>query len=152
MKKELMRIGTDKFVNESSLDRNYAFDLIFGSYNYEFVYIPDYYPWQRVNGTWTGVLDHLMNDIQMDLKQSCFQGAWSGKMLQTFHNSNMFSLQNGIFHYTQVHLFCGLRIDQRRIQRIKARSLQNNSESQNNCKTECFAELFCRRVLLALIL
>lgn len=55
MKKELIRIGTKDFENE------FVFDLIFDG-NHEFVYTPDYWPWEvTVNGTWTGALAHLMN-------------------------------------------------------------------------------------------
>jgi hypothetical protein len=60
MQKQLVRIGTERHVNESKLNEFYAFDLIYGGF-YEFVYIPDYYPWKLLNGTWTGALGHLIN-------------------------------------------------------------------------------------------
>ena len=41
MHKELIRIGTDSFVNESELYKAYAFDLLFGGFH-EFVYLPDF--------------------------------------------------------------------------------------------------------------
>jgi hypothetical protein len=63
MEKELIRIGTNKFVNKSTLDTADAFDLIFRGI-YEFVYLPDYDPWLLVNGTWTGGFGHLINDIK----------------------------------------------------------------------------------------
>jgi hypothetical protein len=64
MHTELIRIGTGSFVNETELNKDYAFDLLFGGFH-EFVYIPDYWQWQLVNGTWAGALGHLMNDTQM---------------------------------------------------------------------------------------
>src|SRR5438874_1454423 len=60
MKKELIRIGTKKFINESTLDQSSAFDMLFDGM-YEFVYMPDYNPFAFVNGTWAGVLGHLVN-------------------------------------------------------------------------------------------
>lgn len=61
IQKELIRIGTNRFVNESKLDEYNVFNLIFGNY-YEFVYVPEHDPYQLVNGTWTGALGYLMND------------------------------------------------------------------------------------------
>ncbi len=63
MGKELIRIGSSKFVNQSTLDKADAFDFLFRGI-YEFVYLPDYYPWLLVNGTWTGGFGHLINDIK----------------------------------------------------------------------------------------
>lgn len=63
MNKDLIRIGTDKFVNESTLAKQPAFDLLFSGFH-EFVYVPDDVAWVFVNGTWTGSLGLLMNDIQ----------------------------------------------------------------------------------------
>ena len=69
MHKELIRIGTYSFVNESELDKAYAFDLLFGGFH-EFVYLPDYGPFQLANGTMTGAPRHLMNDTSnVDWKQ-----------------------------------------------------------------------------------
>jgi hypothetical protein len=58
MHKKLIRIGTERFVNESELSKYVALDLLFGGYH-EFVYLPNYY--QLVNGT-TGAFAYLMND------------------------------------------------------------------------------------------
>ncbi len=63
MNKDRIRIGSLDMVNKSTLDEYDAFDLIFGGFE-EFVYVPDYYPWELVNGTWTGAFGHLMNDIR----------------------------------------------------------------------------------------
>ncbi len=63
MKKERLRVGTYTYVNETVTEKVY--DLLFGS-AYELVYVPDFYPWEVVNGTWTGVLGYLMNDMQME--------------------------------------------------------------------------------------
>ncbi len=68
MEKQLMRVGTDELIIKSQLNARDGFNLLFGAY-YEFVYLPDYYPWQRVNVTWTGALSHLMNGNRMDWKQ-----------------------------------------------------------------------------------
>jgi hypothetical protein len=62
MKKDRMRVGTYTLANLTAMDKVY--DLLFGSV-YDLVHIPDFYPWQLVNGTWTGVLGHLMNDMQI---------------------------------------------------------------------------------------
>lgn len=69
MRNEFIRVGTRKFVNESSLDELDALDLLLSGFH-EFVYIPDYSPYLRVNGTWTGVFGHIMNDTQMDSIES----------------------------------------------------------------------------------
>ncbi len=61
MKRQLIRIGTEKLVNISELNKFNAFDLLYGDFH-ELVYVPDYYPWQHANGTWTGAMDALMND------------------------------------------------------------------------------------------
>ncbi len=68
MEKQIMRVGTDDLETKSTLNPRNGFNLLFGA-RYEFVYLPDYSPWQRVNGTWTGALGHLMNDNRMDWKQ-----------------------------------------------------------------------------------
>jgi hypothetical protein len=60
MKKELIRIGTEKFANETTLDKYYAFDLVYGGH-YELVYCPDFDPYGFVNGTWRGALGRLVN-------------------------------------------------------------------------------------------
>lgn len=62
MKREVLRLGSPLFVNESKLLPSAGFDALFDRYH-EFVYISDYNPWQRVNGTWRGVLGHILNDI-----------------------------------------------------------------------------------------
>jgi hypothetical protein len=61
MKRQLIRIGTEKFANISKLNKYNAFDLLFGHFH-ELVYVPEYFPWQHVNGTWTGAIGDLMND------------------------------------------------------------------------------------------
>ena len=70
MHKKLIRIGTESFVNESELEKAFAFDLLYGGFH-EFVYLPDYWqPWQLVNGTWAGALGYLTNDTSnVDWKQ-----------------------------------------------------------------------------------
>ncbi len=68
MEKQFMRVGTDDLETKSKLNARDGYDLLFGA-RHEFVYLPDYWPWQRVNGTWTGALGHLMNDNRMDWKQ-----------------------------------------------------------------------------------
>jgi hypothetical protein len=67
MEKQSMRVGTDKLIIKSQLNPRDEFNLLFGA-RYEFVYLPDYWPWQRVNGTWTGAAGHLINDNRMDWK------------------------------------------------------------------------------------
>ncbi len=61
---QLIRIGSENFVNRSELNAFGAFDLLFGGFH-EFVYVVDFEPWLLVNGSWTGVLGHLMNDNRM---------------------------------------------------------------------------------------
>ena len=61
MHKELIRIGTGSFVNESELAKLFAFDLLFSGFH-EFVYLADFDPWQLANGTMTGAPRHLLND------------------------------------------------------------------------------------------
>ncbi len=68
MEKQLMRVGTYELETKSKLHALDGFNLLFGA-RHEFVYLPNYLPWQRVNGTWRGVLGHLMNDNHMDWKQ-----------------------------------------------------------------------------------
>ncbi len=64
----MIRVGTDKLNINSQLNPRDRFNLIFGA-RHEFVYLSDFNPWQRVNGTWKGALSHLMNDNRMDWKQ-----------------------------------------------------------------------------------
>jgi hypothetical protein len=61
MTSDRFRIGSPVFVNESHLHKSAGFDALFDRYH-EFVYIPDFFPWQRVNGTWKGALGHLLED------------------------------------------------------------------------------------------
>ena len=61
MEHEVLRIGSVAFVNESVLAKTPGFDALFSTFNYEFVYIHDYDPWARVNGTWKGALAHILN-------------------------------------------------------------------------------------------
>jgi hypothetical protein len=61
MKNDVIRIGSDTFVNKTELDKNVAFNLLFR--NHEFIYIHNYFPWKLVNESWTGALGHI-NDIQ----------------------------------------------------------------------------------------
>ncbi len=63
MQGERIRIGTQLCVNESKLNPTFGFDVIFGG-NYEFVHISDIGPWTQVNGTWKGMLAHILNDMQ----------------------------------------------------------------------------------------
>jgi len=65
MQRELIRIGSPLLANESKWRA--GFDALFDGYH-EFVYIADYFPWQRVNGTWAGALGHILNDMQNGLK------------------------------------------------------------------------------------
>ena len=67
MAKQLLRVGTNKLIIKSQLNARDGFNLLFGA-RYEFVDL-DYLPWQRVNGTWTGALGHLLNDNRLDWKQ-----------------------------------------------------------------------------------
>jgi hypothetical protein len=57
MKRQLIRIGAE--ISELELSKSEAFDLLFGGF-YEFVYLPDGYSNQLVNGTWTGLLGHII--------------------------------------------------------------------------------------------
>jgi hypothetical protein len=77
MHRELLRIGSPVFVNESILLKTMGFDALFHKYH-EFVYIPDSEPWQRVNGTWRGQLGHILNDTKWN--ESCF--SWFFKFMQ----------------------------------------------------------------------
>ncbi len=63
MPRELIRIGSPLFANESELNERTGFDVIFNK-NYQFVHIPDFDPLLRVNGTWRGALGHLQNDMK----------------------------------------------------------------------------------------
>ena len=65
MKKPPLRVGTEFFVNQSELSTIDVYDLIFGGYH-EFVYLPDFYPLQLVNGSWQGALGHLLNGNHMN--------------------------------------------------------------------------------------
>ncbi len=56
---ERLRVGTDTPVNESELYKFDALDIVFSQF-YEFVYLPDYNPYELVNGTWMGSLGHLL--------------------------------------------------------------------------------------------
>ncbi len=68
MGKNMMRVGNFNLETKSKLNARDGFNLLFGA-RHEFVYLPDYLPWQRVNGTWMGALGHLINDNCMDWKQ-----------------------------------------------------------------------------------
>ena len=61
MRREKFRIGSPVPVNESQLREASGFDVLFHAYH-EFVHLPDYDPWQRVNGTWRGGFKHILND------------------------------------------------------------------------------------------
>jgi hypothetical protein len=63
MKRELFRIGTEKFVNMSNLEKFSGLGALFDGYS-EFVYVADFFPWKRVDGVWTGALGYLFNDSQ----------------------------------------------------------------------------------------
>lgn len=65
LQRELFRIGSLSPANESILDQLSGFDAIFNR-NYEFVYIPDFNPLEKVNGTWMGAFHSLLNDMKMD--------------------------------------------------------------------------------------
>ncbi len=58
----LFHIGSPSFANESKLRSSDGFDALFNSRNSEFVYLPDFEPWLRVNGTWQGALGHILDD------------------------------------------------------------------------------------------
>lgn len=64
VQKELIRIATDAFANQSRLDEYNAFDLLFDGFS-ELIYLPDYDPWQRVNGSWAGAFAHILNGYQI---------------------------------------------------------------------------------------
>jgi hypothetical protein len=64
MQRKLFRIGSPLFVNESILTQLSGFDVMFNR-NYEFVHVPDYNPFRKVNGTWMGVLRSLLDDMKM---------------------------------------------------------------------------------------
>jgi hypothetical protein len=68
MEKKFMRIGTEKVFIKSELNPRDGFNLLLGA-RHEFVYLADFYPWQRVNGTWTGALGHLLNDNYLHWRQ-----------------------------------------------------------------------------------
>lgn len=65
--KELIRIGSDNFVNESELENFHGFNLLFDGI-YEFVHIPDDISWNLVNGTWQGAFGRLMDDTYYELE------------------------------------------------------------------------------------
>jgi hypothetical protein len=58
----LFRIGSPLLVNKSKFDAIDGFDALFNSGNSEFVYLPDFGPWKRVNDTWQGALGHILHD------------------------------------------------------------------------------------------
>ncbi len=60
MNRTIFRIGNLQLVNESKLHETAGFNALFKQ-NYEFVYIADFDPWLRVNGTWQGALGHILN-------------------------------------------------------------------------------------------
>ncbi len=68
MEKQLMRVGTYDLETKSKLNARSISSLLLGA-RHEFVYLLDFDPWQRVNGTWMGALGHLLNDNRMDWKQ-----------------------------------------------------------------------------------
>jgi len=55
-------MGTGNFANQSHLDKRLMLDLLFANVKYEFVQVPTSEPGALVNGTWTGLLGHIMND------------------------------------------------------------------------------------------
>ncbi len=61
-RRELFRIGSPLLANESKLLKTGGFDVLFHGYH-EFVYLADFDPWLRVNGTWRGALAHILNDL-----------------------------------------------------------------------------------------
>lgn len=61
MQSELFRLGTPELESETKVYETGGFDVVFDRRT-KFVYTPDYLPWQRVNGTWRGVLGHILND------------------------------------------------------------------------------------------
>ena len=68
MEKQTMRVGSDDLETKSKLNPRDGFNLLFGA-RHEFVYLPDFDPWQHVNDTWMGAFGHLMNDNRMDWEQ-----------------------------------------------------------------------------------
>ncbi len=68
MEEQMMRVGTYDLETKSKLNPRDGFNLMLGAHH-EFVYLPDFWPWQRVNGTWTGGLGYLLNDYRMDWKR-----------------------------------------------------------------------------------
>jgi hypothetical protein len=68
MDKQLLRVGTENLIIKSQLKARSEFSLLLGA-RHEFVYLPDYYPWLSVNGTWKGAFGHLINDNRIDWKQ-----------------------------------------------------------------------------------
>jgi hypothetical protein len=71
MDKQFMRVGTSNLETKSQVNHRDGFNLLLGA-RHEFVYLADFYPWQRVNGTWTGAFGHLMNDNHQHWKQCVF--------------------------------------------------------------------------------
>jgi uncharacterized protein with NRDE domain len=77
MEKQLMRVGTEYLNIKSKMNQRDGFNLLLGA-RHEFVYLTDYYPLQRVNGTWTGALSHLINDNHEHWNQcACFNNCES---------------------------------------------------------------------------
>jgi hypothetical protein len=70
MKKELIRIGTNKLVNETELNKYYAFNLIFSNYNTKFVKQNEYFT-PFINGTWSGAFRSLLNDTSTEYWKPC---------------------------------------------------------------------------------
>jgi hypothetical protein len=67
MKIESIRVGDIVFDNKTKLNSYDGLDFIFGGFQ-KFVHILDFYPWDLVNGTWTGAFGYMMNDMQIDWK------------------------------------------------------------------------------------
>ncbi len=64
MHHERIRIGTPlSLINDTKLHKTAGFDALFDGYH-EFVYIRDFDPWARVNGTWKGALGYLLDDMK----------------------------------------------------------------------------------------
>ncbi len=70
MEGQLMRVGTYDLEIKSKLNPRNGLNLLFGA-RHEFVYLADFWPWQRVNGTWTGALGHLLDDNRVDWEAVC---------------------------------------------------------------------------------
>ncbi len=70
MEKQLMRVGINVPVLniKSQLDPRDVLNLLFGA-RHEFVYLPDFWPFQYMNGSGMGALGHLLNDNRKDWKQ-----------------------------------------------------------------------------------